>query len=98
VQKKVSRYIPVKKRVAVVKRYNGHCAVFGCNKKADHIHHQEKFAKVKNHNKLVPLCKVHHELVHNNLYANQAHDPANWEFQLRHTDCAIDKKYQKLRC
>ena len=60
----VSRYIPAKIKHALQQKYNGHCAYRGCNKPAEQIHHQDGFAKKHTHENLVPLCKTHHDFVH----------------------------------
>jgi len=63
-QKSVSRYIPAKIRQDLQQKYNRHCAFNGCNKPAEQIHHPERFAHSANHENLIPLCKNHHNFVH----------------------------------
>jgi hypothetical protein len=55
-----SRYIPVELR----RKQSKKCVVQGCNKPAEVIHHPDRYSITKNHNKLVSMCKTHHELAH----------------------------------
>jgi len=60
-----SRYIPV-----VIKRQaigDGKCRYNNCNKPYDVLHHAEYYAHTRKHEKLIPLCKEHHEFIHNGL-------------------------------
>lgn len=94
-----SRHIPSKIKKAVVSKYNSHCAYPGCLKKFDEIHHQVHFAKSKVHdlNKLVTLCKEHHEFMHNNLISNSDMDPMFWQLSPAFTVDKHDLKYRKMR-
>ena len=40
------------------------CIVPGCNKPTEIIHHPDRYSITKNHNRLAPMCKAHHELAH----------------------------------
>lgn len=40
------------------------CEVPGCNKPTKVIHHPDRWSLTKNHNRLVSVCKTHHELAH----------------------------------
>ena len=60
----VTRYIPAKIKHELKQKHNGHCAYRGCNKPAEQIHHQNRFALKHNHENLMPLCKIHHDFVH----------------------------------
>jgi len=66
-QKPVSRYVPVKIKHDLEQKYHGHCAYYGCNKPAEQIHHRDIFAKNKSHKNIIPLCKTHHDFVHQSL-------------------------------
>jgi hypothetical protein len=92
-----SRYIPVKTKKQLIRKYNHNCAYPGCQRESEQIHHQERFSKCKNHIRIVPLCKIHHEFAHNSLIKNETLDPSTWEFQLIKTTNLIDLKYQKFR-
>jgi len=59
-----SRYIPAKIKQGIKNKYHGHCAYKNCNKPAEQIHHPESFAIKHNHENLIPLCKNHHDFVH----------------------------------
>jgi len=67
----ISRYIPAKIKQDLQQKYYGHCAYKGCNKPAEQIHHPERFAANPNHENLIPLCKTHHDFVHQNSKESQ---------------------------
>jgi len=60
----VSRYIPANIKYNLEQKYHGHCAYKNCSKPAEHIHHADGFAITKNHENLIPLCRNHHDLIH----------------------------------
>jgi len=60
----VSRHIPAKIKHDLEYRYKGKCAYRGCNKPAEQIHHKDRFAIKRSHENVVPLCKKHHDFVH----------------------------------
>jgi len=60
----VSRYIPAKIKHELDQKHQGHCAYRGCNKPAEQIHHNNRFAITKSHEDLIPLCKIHHDFLH----------------------------------
>lgn len=90
---KKSRYIPVVAKRTVAKT----CCYPGCFKPADVIHHPERYALVRNHENLKPLCKNHHELAHNGCIANEGKDPKYWHAQLTPNLNQIDKKYLSIK-
>jgi len=60
-----TRYVP-----AAIKRQaigDGKCRYNNCNKPYDVLHHAEYYAHTRKHEKLIPLCKEHHEFIHNGL-------------------------------
>jgi hypothetical protein len=63
-EKPISRYIPAKIKCELRQKHNDHCAYWGCNKPAEQIHHQNRFALKRNHKDLIPLCKIHHDFIH----------------------------------
>jgi hypothetical protein len=64
------------------------CSYPGCNKPAQEVHHPERFSLNPNHNNLKPLCKAHHELVHNGC------EPSEWKPQ---TTAFIEQRYAMAR-
>ena len=70
IAKTKSRYITAALRRATIG--NGQCQYPNCNRPSDHIHHPERYAKVRNHENLVALCTDHHEFMHNGLIENEA--------------------------
>jgi len=63
----ITRYIPAKNKRDIEQKYHSHCAYRGCNKPAEQIHHKDRFAITHSHDNLVPLCKNHHNFIHQNL-------------------------------
>lgn len=92
-----SRHIPVKQKKKINKKYHSLCAYPACNKKAEEIHHQVPYSIAKSHDKIVPLCKNHHQFMHNNLVMNSDKDPHFWKLQLQPTFSRVDLKYLKMR-
>lgn len=60
------RYIPVKIRKILFKEHGNNCTHPNCDKPAEQIHHENRFAKFRLHDAryLKPLCKAHHEIEH----------------------------------
>ena len=92
-KKAKSRYVPTAIKRAAIK--NGQCQYPNCNRPSDHIHHPERFAKVRNHKGLVALCKDHHEFMHNGLIENEAQ--LDWAMNVYKTPNEIDLLYRKCR-
>ena len=89
------RYIPAaRKRQAVA---SGQCQYPGCNKPYQHIHHPERFARVRNHENLVALCKDHHEFIHNGLVENEQAPQKYWAINIYKTPDQIDRIYRKYK-
>lgn len=63
---KNSRYIPVRIRRLVQMEHGKKCAMDGCRREAEAIHHTRRFAMSGRHNPyyLAPLCRQHHEIAH----------------------------------
>ena len=63
---KHSRHIPVEIQRLVEKEFGEKCAVPGCIKRAERLHHTNRFAMSRNHDPyfLAPLCKEHHVIAH----------------------------------
>ena len=68
VKKKITRHVPV----AIKQSLPEKCQFPSCNKPAEVTHHPHRFSLRANHNNLKPLCKAHHELVHN------GEEPPEW--------------------
>ena len=79
-QTTVSRYIPAKIRHDLQQKYHGRCAYRGCNKPAEQIHHQDRFTLKHNHENVVPLCKNHHDLIHQTSPTDQIYNKLKSEF------------------
>ena len=61
-----SRYVPKKVRQLIGRKYGDRCAVPGCGRRAEQIHHLRAFALGGSNapGNLRPLCKGHHQLEH----------------------------------
>ena len=61
-----SRHIPAAVREIIKKEFGEKCAVPGCVKQSERLHHTNRFAMSKNHDPyfLAPLCKEHHAMAH----------------------------------
>lgn len=70
--KKQSRHIPVAVKRLVVQNTRGKCAFPDCAKVYEQIHHTVPYSYLPRHipEYLQPLCKTHHELVHNGIKPN----------------------------
>ncbi|MBU0667767.1 hypothetical protein KJ951_01860 [Patescibacteria group bacterium] len=63
---KPSRYIPAKIRHLLRNEHGTKCTVRNCGKRADVIHHTQRFALSRNHDPrfMAPLCAQHHAIAH----------------------------------
>lgn len=97
-QKPATRYIAAAKKRKTVSQTQGKCGYPNCNNPYQVIHHPERFSQCKNHDLLVPLCKIHHEFAHNNLIQNETETTKNWKMTLitKRTSLA-DVLYRKYR-
>ena len=88
-----SRHIPTKINKYAKAKTNGTCCFPGCLKKADALHHTNRFALSKEHNpdKIKPLCKAHHDLAHRGLIQNEDLPPQYWK--IRETPDKTDMKF-----
>ena len=79
-ERKASRYIPKAVRDFHAKRSGGYCTVRGCCREMDILHHLERFSRkpVPWPELLVPLCRVHHLLVHAGVIANEDEPAELW--------------------
>lgn len=92
-KEKASRPIPAKIEHYVHSTTNGTCCFPGCCKKAEVLHHIDRFALSRSHDptKIVPLCKAHHDIVHQGLIANEDLPSRYWK--IRKTPDMTNKKY-----
>jgi len=87
----------------VLHKTNHTCAFPGCTKPAEHLHHTERFGISGRHDpdKIIPLCKEHHELAHDGLIENEDEQPNEWGIRLEAdmTDYkyTIDQQVAKYR-
>ncbi len=64
--KVAKRYVPEKIKKVLREEYGRKCAVPGCKKSAEAMHHTARFCLAKAHNPyfMAPLCRGHHEIAH----------------------------------
>jgi hypothetical protein len=88
------RYIPTQIRQFVYHRTNGKCAFSTCTKKGVIHHHTERFAETGKHDpeKIVLLCKSHHNLCHQSLV-----DEQNWEILKYPKNNWVDQKVRAFQ-
>ncbi|PIR55453.1 hypothetical protein COU74_00760, partial [Candidatus Peregrinibacteria bacterium CG10_big_fil_rev_8_21_14_0_10_36_19] len=73
----------------------GKCAYPNCKKSYEQLHHQDYFAHTHNHKNLIPLCKIHHEFMHNGVVAES--EPKKWQIKLGIPKNSFDVKYRARR-
>ncbi|MFH1533719.1 MAG: hypothetical protein ABID64_02205 [Nitrospirota bacterium] len=78
-----SRHMPTKINNYAKAKTNGTCCFPGCFKKADVLHHTDRFALSKEHDpsKIRPLCKAHHDLAHRGLIENEDLPSRYWKIR-----------------
>ncbi len=56
---------------------------------------------MKNHEKIVPLCKTHHQIVHSGLIVNENQVPENWRVTATvdkdSLKYSVDQKFQRFQ-
>lgn len=99
--KPASRTIPPALKQKLLSKTAGKCAYPNCNYPAEIFHHTDRFAISHSHASLKPLCKIHHEFMHNGLVQNEQAPAANWQFDLAARPSGpvaeIDELYGKKR-
>lgn len=74
-----NRYIPSEKKRQIIAQTNGKCAYPNCNLPYRVLHHIDRYSENKNHDSVIPLCKIHHEFAHNNLIQNEKLKTNEWK-------------------
>jgi DNA repair exonuclease SbcCD ATPase subunit len=82
-KKTASRHIPAKISRYSRAKTNGTCCFPRCLKKAEALHHTDRFSLSKEHDpdRIKPLCKAHHDLAHRGLIKNENLPPRYWEIR-----------------
>ena len=90
-----SRYIPARIQQYIRSKTADRCAC--CNRKAEVLHHANRFAKHHKHDPdhLIPLCKGHHQLAHLGYVENEHDPPEKWQFRRQPQSSSIDLKWQQ---
>lgn len=92
-----SRYVSIHLRRNFLNQTADRCAYPNCNKPAEVFHHTERFAESKNHDSIKPLCKIHHEFMHNGLVMNQTKNQSDWQLGLNGKLTYSDHFYRHFR-
>lgn len=82
IKENASHYVPSKIKKYINNRSKGRCEFPNCWKKAEVLHHTERFMSVKRHDpdRIVALCKEHHLLAHKGLIYNENNvDISQWK-------------------
>jgi hypothetical protein len=82
IAKSTGRYICVSKKREIILQTNGKCAYPGCNLPCEVLHHADRYSESKNHDSIIPLCKIHHEFAHNNLIQNEIQPADQWRISI----------------
>lgn len=77
-----TRYIRADKKRQITAKTNGKCIYPNCNSPFQILHHADRYSQSKNHNSVIPLCKIHHEFTHNNLIQNETQTPDKWQISI----------------
>ncbi|MBI2634882.1 HNH endonuclease [Candidatus Peregrinibacteria bacterium] len=94
----LTRHIPSPKKREELAKTNGCCAYPNCNHPPENWHHRDRFSQSKSHDSVVPLCKNHHEFMHNGLVKNELAEPKNWQIDLGNLVANnVDNLYRKHR-
>lgn len=102
-----TRYIRKHVQQEALEKSNHRCGYNNCNRPPDDFHHSERFAKTKinspenPHENIIPLCKLHHEFMHNGIVQNETQGSRTWKIkfltkqqtELNH----IDQLYRQYR-
>ncbi len=78
-----SKHIPAKISSYVWQRSHEQCEFPNCHKKAEHLHHTNRFSSDKIHDpdQIVALCKEHHDLAHRGLIENEDNITTTWKIR-----------------
>lgn len=78
-----SRSIPAKIVRYIYKRCGGKCEFPNCNKAFADLHHIDRYKLVKKHDpdRIVALCKAHHDLAHRGLVQNEDGNFTKWKIR-----------------
>lgn len=74
-----SRYIPVAIKRKILNKYHHKCGYPNCPNPVQQLHHRIPFAFQRNHDNVMPLCRVHHEFAHNGIIKYDLSEPEHWE-------------------
>ncbi len=92
-----SRYIPVQQKREAISKTNGKCAYPNCSKPYEQLHHTDYFAHSRDHQNLQPLCRTHHEFMHNGLVGFSGKEPKEWKLILDSKTNYYDSLYREYR-
>jgi len=97
INNETSRYINSQTKRVALEKTNHKCAYPHCNKPPTTFHHRERFSISKNHQSIIPLCKIHHEFAHNGVIPNEKQSPKKWLLKPTILLNRVDLKMRKCR-
>ncbi len=92
-----TRYIPAQQKREAIQKTKGKCAYPNCSKPYEHLHHSDYFAHSRDHQNLQPLCRSHHEFMHNGLVGFSGKAPKEWKLILDSKTNYYDSLYRAYR-
>jgi hypothetical protein len=96
--RKTTRYIPAATKYQAINKTQGRCSYPGCNSPFQVFHHTDRYSISKNHNSIIPLCKIHHEFAHNSLIQNEAGNVSRWQMAVvGQVSSPVDTLYRNYR-
>lgn len=90
-----TRYVSKQIREEALTKSHHRCSYTNCNNPPTVFHHPDRFAKVKNHKNIKPLCSAHHEFMHNGIVQNETSEPKTWKIKLQTRVQKIDELYRR---
>lgn len=91
-----TRHIPAKQKRAILEKYHHKCAYPGCVNPAQQLHHRTAFGFEQRHESIIPLCKIHHQFVHNGIIKHELKEPEKWQLNIAGTKTVYDQLYLKF--
>ena len=92
-----TRYIPAQQKREAISKTNGKCAYPNCTKPYENLHHTNYFAHSRDHRNLQPLCRTHHEFMHNGLVGFSGDEPKEWKLVMDTETNYYDSLYRAYR-
>lgn len=92
-----SRYIRADKKRQIIAKTNGKCSYPNCNFPYEIFHLTHRYSESESHDSIIPLCKIHHEFMHNGLVKNERMSVKYWTLNLQSELTKEDVLWRKYR-